>query len=220
MRNFTRPLLYAFLTVILFNCGGKNETGPAAPTPITGVGLQNTNILAPYDPSFESSVNDQGPRGSANNFFRINSRDRRFTGFEITSLHAHSGTKSLRIYEPHTKVLLYPVSKNSQSRMESPLQVVPNAKYRLQVRVRVPRNTTRNRPMRVITTLRYFSQTSNSRSVFSEVVNMEPQGLDNNNWETYNLEFDTPIDAQTLRIAFSFGRVEELLFDSVSLIRI
>jgi hypothetical protein len=219
MRDLTKPFLYAFLALFLTSCGGKNETG-SAPTPITGIGLQNSNILAPYDPSFESAVDNNGRRGQANNFFRINSRDRRFSGFEVSEISAHSGSKSLRIYEPHTKVLLYPITKDSQSRLESPLQVVSNAKYRLQVRVRLPRSSNRRRAMRVITTLRYYSAIGNSRSVFSEVITMESQGVDNNNWETFNLEFDTPADSQTLRLGFSFGRVEELLFDSVSLVRI
>lgn len=220
MRDLTKPFLYAFLALFLISCGGKNETGGAIPTPITGIGLQNSNILAPYDPSFESAVDTNGRRGQANNFFRINSRDRRFSGFEVSEISAHSGAKSLRIYEPHTKVLLFPVTKESRSRLESPLQIQANAKYRLQVRVRLPRSSTRRRAMRVMATLRYFSALGNSRSVFSEVVTMESQGTDNNNWETFNLEFDTPTDSQNLRLGFSFGRVEELLFDSVSLVRI
>lgn len=221
MRVHSKTLILATLLAFLFGCGSKNETGAPPPAPIQGIGFQQTNMLDTFDPSFESATNIDRRGGTNANHFQINSRDRLFRQFEITEIAAHSGQKSLRIYEPHKAVFFYPVLKNSTSRdIQSPLTIVPGAKYRLELKLRLPRSTSRTRAMRVNVTSRYTSESTTLRNIFTELNPMESQGVDNNNWETFTLELDAPLGVSNLRLSFSFGRVEELLVDSFSLIRI
>lgn len=221
--KLTTQILILSLTV-LFSCGGENETGAQnSVTPIQGVGFQNKNFLDGFDPSFESATSDpnliNGRRAIRENpnSFRIRSRSRTRFPFEITNIAAHSGSKSLRLFDSSEKTLVFPVGNEDRRQKVSPLSATPGATYRLEVQLRLPQNLNRRASVGVYSSIEFYN---NNRTLEVQELEMLPQSVDSNNWELYSVEFTTPNDSSSMQFKISFGHSREFLLDSFSLKRV
>ena len=214
-----------FLTLfILFSCGKKNEVG-APPTPITGIGFQNTNLLGSFDPSFEAQTNISNrsnrpirsgrPIGAAqaNRHFRVTGGARRGNvDHEITQVAAKSGSKSLRLYLATSQTLIMPISTRQK---ESPLKVTSGARYRYQAFVRLPRNI-RNRPSGTLEIA--FKDGFNPSGKTRVTLNVD--NGNSNGWYSLVGEFEVPSLATNAKLYLQINGSNDLLVDDLTLIRI
>jgi hypothetical protein len=207
------------------SCGKKNEVGTPL-EPINGIGFQNTNLLASFDPSFENQSNGQTSVGSRPNrpgrpiahvsgerHFRVTGGARRGSiDHEISQVAAKSGSKSLRLYMANDQTLVMPISTR---RKESPLQVVSGARYRYQAFVRFPRSS-RGAPRAGLEV--FFKDGFNSSGKTRLSLNVGNR--DSSGWFPLQGEFEVPSLTTNAKLYLQINGSNDLLLDDLSLIRI
>lgn len=210
---------------IAFSCGKKNEIGTPE-TPVTGIGFQNTNLLANFDPSFENQSNPQTNFGGrtnrparpvrdvqVNRHFRVTGGARRgVIDHEISQVGAKTGNKALRLYMASSQTFIMPISTRQK---ESPLKVLTGARYRFTTFVRFPRNTRRT-PRANLEVSFKNGLTDSGRTR----VSLNSGNRDNNGWYALNGEFEVPSLATNAKLLLQINGSDDLLIDDLSLIRI
>lgn len=227
MKTLLSPIALLALLVAV-SCGKKNEV--AAPdVPITGVGLQQTNLLSGFDPSFESASTTPrnfNPRpigigrtsrpvrsSSVSQFFRVTGgAGRGVLDHEVSQVAARSGSKSLRLYRARSQTLIMPLSSRQKG---SPLKVQRGARYRYQVYVRLPRGN--NSVPRGDLEVKFQEGLSDAGRTRTSLMAIS---RDANNWHLLQAEFEVPTRVDSAKLYLQLNSSDDLLIDDVSLIRI
>jgi hypothetical protein len=224
MRSTKQILVLLASIILLFSCGKDNKTNSSStPVPIVGTGSLNpSNILAPFDPSFETvqdNVNSRRLPEINARFFRVKSRrsaraDRRTRSqSQIVNGISFSGDKALQLFNAQNQVLSFPLDTERKGR---PLNLIPGARYRFSAKVRLPRGNQFGQFSAQFTTL-LFSEDRRISNDTSEASYPWPQ---DGSWIEITQEFETPSLTQKGSFNLSFSGSSDVIVDDLVLIRI
>lgn len=217
-RSFLPLIIIVAINLFLIGCGKDNEVNPP-PTPIVPlkpIALQPTNLLTPFDASFEEAkmIERRTPRLRLldTKYFRVTGSSRRGEGVEISEFAAYDGKKSLRLLEAQNQSLIIPTSER---RKESPLKIQSGGRYRFSANVRFPRGI-RVRPSGQVR-MRLMNGTDTTGEVFQS---LEIGKRDNNNWFLVTAELEIPSMVNSGKLVIQIDGSDDLLIDNLILLKL